>query len=100
MANKIKRNRSDAEMLKGFVEEETFEHADRSAAAPPRGGKKQSQGGAGYLTEEAEAKLERALLELKVRMFREGILDYDFNVAGEGNRVILTAVPKKKKSSQ
>ncbi len=97
---KIRKNLSDREMLGATEEELTFEtrgdeaESRQKAKKPPQ---KQAQGlDEGYLSRQAADHLNKALLEFKVSMFQKGILDYDFKVSREENKIVLTAVLKKK----
>lgn len=87
---KIRKNLSDEDMLKGYEEKITFEHTsgqDKAAPADPV---------SAFFTPELQREVGRALLALKVELYKQGIVDYKFKVAHKDNQVILTAVPVKK----
>ena len=45
---------------------------------------------------ELQEKVGKALLELKVELYKDGIVDFDVKVMRQGKEIILTAAPKKK----
>lgn len=92
----IKRGLSDQEMLGKWKETPTFEH-DMEEAAPkqPQPAKKES-----FFTQELQDKVSKSLLEIKLGLFQQGILDYEIKVSREENKVILTAVPKPAKQTK
>ena len=98
---KIKKNLSDSDMLGNSKEEITFEHVDRNSddeQSVAKQSKGQSKGlDEGYMSRQAADHLNKALLEFKVSMFQKGILDYDFKISREENRIILAGVAKSKK---
>lgn len=86
----IKRGLSDQEMLGKWKETPTFEHDMEEApikAVQPA--KKES-----FFTPELQEKVAKSLLEVKLSLFQQGVVDYDIKVSREDNRVILTAVQK------
>ncbi|MCE5286261.1 MAG: hypothetical protein LLG02_10500 [Pelosinus sp.] len=97
---KIKKNLSDADMLVNWQEETTFETTvlkeepvqKRAAALKD----KQSLNSS-FLTAELQEKVGKALLELKVELYKDGIVDYDIKVSCRDKQVILVPVPAKKK---
>ena len=98
--SKIPKNLSDKDMFKNYVEEATLE--DQFAAAEK---KRKAQAAAEPPAELARAgftpeltdQLGRALMELKMALFREDIKEYSFKVRREGHEIVLTAVPRKRK---
>ncbi len=50
-----------------------------------------------FFTPELQEKVGKLLLEIKVELYKEGIVDFDVKVARQGKQVVLTAVPGKKK---
>ncbi|GAB6157198.1 hypothetical protein JCM39194_03980 [Desulfotomaculum varum] len=94
---KIRKNLSDEEMLANYKEEITFENAwddtevNRSAAKP-QSKEAAREGIHSFFTPELQEQVGRALLELKVQLYKEGIIDYRIEVSREGHQVILTAV--------
>jgi len=94
---KIRKNLSDEEMLANYKEDTSFEtmiHAEekvksgRSAAKSPAGNDLYGS----MVTPELQEKIGKALLELKLDLYKRGIVDYDIKVVREGNKVILSAV--------
>jgi len=97
---KIRKNLSDREMFGSMEEELTFENMvneeeGRSKLQKPAP-KKEKVLDEGYLSRQAADHLNKALLEFKVSMFQKGVLDYDFKISREEDRIVLTAVPQKK----
>jgi len=98
---KIPKNLSDKDMLKGFKEEKTLE--DLFIEADAKEQKKQQQKKAvahevieiAYLTPDIVDKLGKMLLELKLSLYQEGVVDYSMTIRREGNDIILS--PKEKK---
>lgn len=102
--SKIKKNLSDAEMFKGWHEQPTFETQleDEPVRTPPKTGRKSPEDdiNSAYFTPEVKEAVGKAMLELKLNMYKEGIVDYQIKVACQGNQVMLTAVPAKAKVEQ
>lgn len=101
---KIPKNRSDRDMLANYKEQTTFENSvdEYEVVRPvPKTGKKEAAN-ISFFTPELQEKVGKALLEIKVKLFNSGIVDYDIKVSQQDNQVILTAVPKtpKKESSK
>ena len=100
---KISRDKSDRDMLAGFEEPVTFENEWREEApkAPPaaRPGEKDDPAAA-CLTPELREQLGRALLELKLRLYKEGVVDYRLQVSGQGRQIVLNAVPLPRKEKK
>jgi hypothetical protein len=99
---KIKKNLSDSDMLKGWQEESTFETEileEETVARPVKTTKKDAAEdiNSAYLTPELKESVGKALLELKLNLYKQGIVDYQVKVACQDNQVILTAVPAKVK---
>lgn len=100
---KIPKNLSDKAMIGNFKENITFENdIFAEEAVTPRPIKSEKKEKAGYVSEfftnELQEKVGKLLLELKVELFKEGIVDFDIKVARQGKQVILTAVPVNKKT--
>lgn len=96
---KIKKNRSDTEMLANYTEKETFENSppeDRET----KPAKKELAKEAAFLTPDLEQQIDKALLALKVNLYNKGIIDYKIKVTCEENRVLLTALPAKAESAK
>ncbi len=98
---KIKKNLSDSEMLKGWQEEPTFETEilDEPVSRPVKSAKKEPAEdiNSAYFTPELKESVGKALLELKLNLYKQGIVDYQIKVACQDNQVILTAVEVKPK---
>ncbi len=93
---KIPKDRSDQDMLANYKEKTTFENSvDEQEDVRPmsKTGKKESVN-TSFFSQELQEKVGKALLEIKVKLFHEGVIDYDIKVTRQDNQVILTAVPK------
>jgi hypothetical protein len=88
---KIKRGLSDQDMVGKWQEKASFEHGIEEAPVikPTQPAKKES-----FFSPELQEKVAKNLLEIKVSLFQQGILDYDIKVSREENKVVLTAVPR------
>lgn len=98
---KIPKNLSDKEMFKDYEEEptieETFQRAERAREAKAREKVKDSRElTALALSPEILDALEKLLLEVKVELYREGIVDYRLTVRREGTNILLSPAVKKK----
>lgn len=93
---KIKRGLSDQEMVGKWQEKATFEHGieEVPTGKPTQPAKKES-----FFSSELQEKVAKSLLEIKLSLFQQGILDYDIKVSRDANKVILTAVPTTRKTS-
>ena len=96
-AVKIRKNLTDQEMLAGFQEKPTFETAvlAEEPAAPKISKSKDEP--PSYFTKELREEVNRALLELKVKLYKEGIVDYNLKVSQANRQVLITAAPIIKK---
>jgi hypothetical protein len=99
MAN-IPKDLSDADMFKHYKETISFENDPQpddklSPAAKPSKNERQGYE-ASFLTPQLQQAVGKALLALKLKLYKEGIVDYDIKVKQEGHQVLLTAVPKKR----
>jgi hypothetical protein len=97
---KIPKNLSDTAMIGSYQEKITFENElfgeEIAAKQPVKAVKKDSVGYAcEFFTPELQEKVGKALLELKVKLYSEGIVDFDIKVALQDKQVIMTAVPMK-----
>lgn len=97
---KIPKNLSDKSMMGKYTEEITFENdifAEEKVAAKPI--KPEKKASVAYVSEfftpELQEKVGKALLELKVELYKQGIVDFDIKVARQDKQVVLTAVPSK-----
>lgn len=97
----IKKNLSDSDMMAGFKQKVTFENTfqEEEPVKPAKpAAKNQSQDfHSSFFTPEIQEKVGRALLDVKMELFKQGVVDFDIKVAREGTKVILTAVPAKAK---
>lgn len=99
---KIKKNLSDKDMLGNYKEEITFENViEDEEITPKKPSAKNSpaSGASEFLTPELHEKIGKALLELKVKLYSAGMVDYDLKVTLEDNKIILTPAPCKKPKS-
>jgi hypothetical protein len=98
---KIPKNRADSEMLGNLTEQITFENLSDGTDSPPaaRPAKKEAPkpAYAEFFTPELQEEAGKALLALKVNLYKQGIVDYVLKVAAEGDQVVLKAVPKQPK---
>ncbi|KYZ77912.1 hypothetical protein AXX12_16745 [Anaerosporomusa subterranea] len=92
---KIKRGLSDQDMVGKWQETATFEHGieEPPMLKPTQPAKKES-----FFSTELQEKVAKNLLEIKLSLFQQGILDYDIKVSRDDNKVILTAVPTTRKT--
>ena len=96
----IRKNLSDADMFVGHKETITFENTpgEEQATQPVKTSaakKQQPDFHSSFFTPELQDKVGKALLDVKMHLFKEGIVDYELKVSREGTKVILTAVPAK-----
>ena len=93
---KIKRGLSDSDMIGKWQETPSFEHATEEETPKivqtPQQHKKES-----FFTPDLQDQVAKKLLEIKLALYQQGVLDYDIKVSRENNSVILTAVPRKSK---
>jgi hypothetical protein len=100
---KIKKNLSDADMLRGWSEEESFETAvltddseHRRIRRTSRELKKEAEAKM-MLPPEAQEKLNRCLLEVSMEWLREKGGDVDWKVVRDGMVITLVPAPAKHK---
>lgn len=103
--SKIRKNLSDSEMFKGWEEADTFETsaADEPVRPPVKRAAKQDPAediNNAFFTPELREAVGKALLELKLKLYKEGVVDYEIKVSSQGNQVVLTAVPAKAKPTK
>lgn len=98
---KIPKNLSDKDMLKNFVEEPTLEEmflAKEKADEKKRLRENPASNiNIAYLTPDIIEKLGKLLLELKVKLYDAGIVDYRIEPRLEGKQIILVPVETGKK---
>lgn len=99
---KVPKNRSDKEMMAGFVEEETLEDRFHKAAKVEEERKAAEKAAKtlepdtpadllrGGFTKDLTNDLGKALMELKLQLASEGITKYTFKITREGEKIILT----------
>ena len=105
---KIPRNLSDKDMFKGWKEEPTVEQQllDAAAEDEAKSGRAAQSAHPGadiriaYLTPDVIDTLGKMLLELKVELYREGIVDYRMDIRREGTKIVLEPKEDKKKSAK
>ena len=103
--SKIPKNLFDKDMLKNFTEEPTLESMFMEAGAKldKKAAKRAAEEHPGkdiriaYLTPDVIDKLGKLLLELKVDLYKDGIVDYRMNVHREGKNIILSPIEHKGK---
>jgi len=89
----IAKNRSDQEMFAGL--EEQLKPDDINAEKEK--GRREANAFASFFTPELQEEIGRELLKLKIKLYNEGIVDFDLKVKTVDNEIILTPKPKKKK---
>ena len=101
--SKIPKGLTDKDMFQNYVEEatleETFIKAEKAAEQKRReraGIEPPAQLGKAGFTPELTEELGKALLQLKMELFREGIQKYSFKIKRDGENIVL--VPKYKKN--
>ena len=80
---KIKKNLSDEEMFKGYVEKESFENAFDADEK--------------IVSSEAQEKLNQYLLEISMDWFKNGNGDVVWKIYKEQGQIIIKPAPAKKK---
>ena len=100
---KIPKNLTDKAMFEDYNEVETFETMSSTEEEPQAKPKVKGKGkdkedlSTAFLTKELQEKIGKALLELKLELYKEGIVEYDIKVVREEKKILLNAVPLKKK---
>ena len=95
---KIPKGRSDKDMFAGFKEELSFENQILEDEAKPIRTKAAAKPvDEGFLSPTLKEKLERALLEQKLQLYKQGMVDYEIKVSCQAGQITLTAVAKQKK---
>lgn len=99
---KIPKNRQDGEMFANVKEKFSFENESDGLAEQPvtKPAKKEpaKPGYAEFITPELQEDLGKALLALKVNLYKQGIVDYKIKLATEAGQIVLKAVPVTKKA--
>ena len=102
---KIQKGLSDADMMKGFVETETFETAilkDNASTGNKIGAKVKSHKTEDdfyqeFLTERIKTEIGKLLLAIKMDYFKEDVKDFSIQVKRNGQHIVLETAPKKVK---
>ena len=102
---KIQKGLSDADMMKGFVETETFETAilkDNASTGNKLGAKVKSHKAEDdfyqeFLTERIKTEIGKLLLAIKMDYFKEDVKDFSIQVKRNGQHIVLETAPKKVK---
>ena len=105
---KIPRNLSDKDMFKGWKEEPTVEQQllDAAAKEDAKNGRasRNTRPGAdiriAYLTPDVVDTLGKLLLELKVELYKEGVVDYRIDVRREGRKIVLEPKEDSRKAAK
>ena len=97
---KIPKGLGDKDMFKGYAEKETFETMFLSAEEEPKPvikNKIKEDLNTAYLTKDLQEKIGKFLLDLKMDLYKDGIIDYEIKVKKIGMDIVLSAaVPKSK----
>jgi hypothetical protein len=94
----IKKNLTDRDMLGVHAEESTFEtdiFAEETLTPKPKPILKDAKSDfvTGFFSKELQEDVSKALLELKVKLYKEGIVDYNLKVTQKEHQVIISAAP-------
>lgn len=96
---KIPKNLSDKSMVGNYKEEITFENdifAEEVVKPKVVAPKKEKVGYVSeFFTPELQEQVGKALLELKLELYKEGIVDFKIKVARQDKQIILTGAPTK-----
>lgn len=96
---KIKKNLSDEEMFKGYLEKESFENTfDANEKTITVQGKNKAAAKELLLPVEAQEKLNQYLLEISMDWFKNGNGDVVWKVQKEQGQIIIKPAPEKKKA--
>lgn len=102
---KIQKGLSDADMMKGFQEQETFETAIlkddatavRKASNKPNSVKTDDDFYQEFLTERIKTEIGKLLLAIKMDYYKEDVKDFSIQVKRNGKDIVLETSPKKVK---
>lgn len=102
---KIQKGLTDADMMKNFKEEETFENTmlrgEAETARKVAKAKKPTNDKEAFyrefLTEKLETQIGKLLLDIKMEYFKEGVGDFFIEVRKDGKNLVLHTGPKKVK---
>ncbi len=99
---KIPKGLTDAQMTAGMEEELTFENGayqdEKTKKKKIQPKKKNENMVLDFITPALAEKLGNQLLELKLALYQEGIVDYRFRVERQGHAIVMTAVETKPKA--
>lgn len=99
---KIPKGLTDAQMTAGMEEELTFENGayqdEKTKKKKIQPKKKNENMALDFITPALAEKLGNQLLELKLALYQEGIVDYRFRVERQGHAIVMTAVETKPKA--
>lgn len=100
---KIPKNLADKAMFAGFKEEETFEtmflpDETQFNPKPKQKNKEKEDLTTAFLTKDLQEKIGKALLELKLELYKTGLVEYEIKVTRQSDKIILSAIPSKKKA--
>ena len=91
---KIPKNLSDKAMFGGYKEQESFESVFLAAEEEPSTQSvkkpKAENLNTAFLPIGLQEKIGKLLLELKVDLYKEGIVDYEIKAKREGNTIVLS----------
>lgn len=102
---KIQKGLSDADMMKGFQEQETFETAIlkddattvRKVNNKPNPAKTDDDFYQEFLTERIKTEIGKLLLAIKMDYYKEDVKDFSIQVKRNGKDIVLETSPKKVK---
>ncbi len=102
---KIQKGLSDADMMKGFQEQETFETAIlkddatavRKASNKSNPSKTDDDFYQEFLTERIKTEIGKLLLAIKMDYYKEDVKDFSIQVKRNGKDIVLETSPKKVK---
>lgn len=99
---KIPKGLTDAQMTAGMEEELTFENGayqdEKTKKKKIQSKKKTENMVLDFITPALAEKLGNQLLELKLALYQEGIVNYRFRVERQDHAIVMTAVETKPKA--
>jgi len=99
---KIPKNLADKDMFSGYKEKDSFESvflaAEDDEPTPLKAKKKTAAENIqlSYLTPVLQEKIGKLLLELKMDLYKEGVVDYEIKVKRDGKNIVLVPTLYKK----
>jgi hypothetical protein len=103
---KIPKDLADKDMFQGYKEKASFESMFLAAEEEPQSVTKVQKKSAvenlqlAYLTPALQEKIGKMLLDLKMDLYKEGIVDYEIKAKREGRNIILVPSMTKGKGKQ